>query len=111
MAKHKEFAHAISVKVSGVTQRRHQQAIRKFARPGRSLHPRFESSGEVSLWVGGGCLRPWKSRRVGYVPKRTAPMVATLIARKEPLEILVQEVLPPSEKWDTFGLQVVIRYS
>ena len=104
------LAYEIRVKATGVTRRRHQRAIRKYARPGRSLHPRIESGSGVSLWIGGGCLRPWKSRRIGYVPQRTAPMVASLIRKKEPVEIEVETVLPPSEEWDTLGLRIIIRY-
>lgn len=100
----------VHVKVSGVTRRQHQRAIRKWGRPGRSLRPRIEPEGGVSLWIGGGCLHPWKSRCVGYVPNRTAPKVASLLREKEPVKITVEEVLPPSGEWDTLGLKIVIRY-
>ena len=105
-----QFTHEIRVKASGVTHRRHQKTICKFANPGRVLQPRIESDAKISLWIGGGCRRPWKSRRIGYVPKRTAPMIASLIREKKPVEIQIEEVLPPNGEWDTFGISIIIRH-
>jgi len=108
MAK-ESFNKEISAKVEGVTGWGHQRPIRKYARPSLELHPRLNRAGGVSLYIKRGCLR--HSWRVGYVPRRLAPMVISLIKKRESLNIEVKQVLQPNAEWDTYGLEIVIRHS